>query len=1584
MSPGILDKLNDSLWPVLDAVKLGAFFDKHHIPPLVFPIALIIVVAILALFLMSGPSVAPVDECGDGLCSENETCSSCPEDCGECRDTEITVPSKKFIVLLSGAPIESSVTVSLQDASGSTLQQKSGQKAEFTFSIPTKADAVRAVVRNSANGKTRNSDFFTIDEDETILNILLSSDFFEKESEKDMGLGTGYIRVVLLESSTGVIIPGKVSIIKPTGSAYAVMDSKDVTNEVTFSLEAGTYAIMAESQGYQDYDGSKNPFSLISGTTVSKQISLNPRQQDDEGLLTICADSAVSKIEIYSLAGISLGQYDTDSSGCVEVELPTGQTGYIKAVGIEDGCVASQATIPIDSNTLNLEVTCNFISAVRAKIIGADSEILTEDATINLFYEDGERIGGNGEYDSLKTEGNFTEYVEVDSTKDFYFIVTGVEDYMDATTSNLSVKPYYNKTVTIRLDSIPSEIIFSGVYYPNIAINDEDFRAGFTKATCNGEDVTQTASYAVGFSGGNCSREGTSVVCVSPTPISGKHLLVISATVDNCIGVIQKNISVYEAGDGLFTVVPLTLTDAEAPIRIPLGITFNGSALTGDFTSNVIATYDEGEIDLGILPLGEDEGFFYVDLNSPFTGDHSLVIDLGKVVDGKYYSGTFTVAGIRSMPTRETLTIDSTVSQRFPDPGELFSVTAKLKMGSEYVEDLTNLFAEFNGESQMMFWDNSTRAYSASFDASDEEGIYAIVFKVGGRKVGEEKVYVSNEDFERSSKCEISNCASPSDVRECVKSHKDDLMHSERETINCFEDGWGLAGEVSIAHCLSELASKGDWNNNCYLDSSGAYNDKTIMSEVISRLSEDELQNYLACGDIDNDNDIDNDDLTCLANIISGKWIGDAGTEEDTCSSQLKGGFCFDIKLDSPIPGDFNRDKVIDEIDIELMEKAVLAVRSGVTPTTEVLALIDFNWDGTIGQIDLDCLKKFESLDFDDGLRGEISLSENIPAECMGVFRLQCGNKGDINNDGKIDELDYAVIALIVYGYLTPDLPIAECADVNSDGIIDEQDLVCLNSYLWGNSEDWLVCLDCDENLPEGAYSTLEVCYDGYDNNCDGLLDDEDPSCACTETTPCEMLRNIKGVYAEDLKDDDFEICRDASWDEGGYQWFKKSEFPPACTKDRGCQWFSCNGNTWKCSESQWYEFYPENTLPGEKCEDGWDNDCQGGDAPCPSEGGDDECPYVYSYDGTNYILEAVAFPLSLSPSLEIYSYSRLPSLKETNGILTVAIAQALPDTTNINTMRLFAVSHPKGSEIVPDIDGSNTVIISPQEPKSCITKYGVDCLDYVAEPEGKMYVYDLKLSPPKNPDNIYDPVYVDFEVPNGAKEAKLILKGTVTDMLVFMWWGVEETLKEKPYGILTLPILNALDSFIDRNGKVWIEYEKDGKWILAGKHYFGYAFAGDAGKISVTIPTKESNLRVRLTSPIGGFSIDYIAADFSDIEPSSVIELPMLNAVDSSGKEVYTELSKDDNKYVEILQGEWVKAFFDSNMKTNLGEELSYVFWPKGYYKFELGSEFMGTDLDLIEVIASGQELYSYMIENYVPNIEEFARIYSPVEIDF
>jgi hypothetical protein len=83
-----------------------------------------------------------------------------------------------------------------------------------------------------------------------------------------------------------------------------------------------------------------------------------------------------------------------------------------------------------------------------------------------------------------------------------------------------------------------------------------------------------------------------------------------------------------------------------------------------------------------------------------------------------------------------------------------------------------------------------------------------------------------------------------------------------------------------------------------------------------------------------------------------------------------------------------------------------------------------------------------------------------------------------------------------------------------------------------------------------------------------------------------------------------------------------------------------------------------------------------------------ESCPYVYSWNGEEHVLEAETFGTSLGKSLQRETRHVLPSLREENGEVRLRIRNERPETHYLDRVALRRVLHQPGTGIVMDTRG--------------------------------------------------------------------------------------------------------------------------------------------------------------------------------------------------------------------------------------------------------------------------------------------------------
>jgi len=1188
--------LNDKCWPILDALHLSDIFEKYRIPPIVFPLA--IIVLILALLMMMGGPAAPAPTCGDGMCSPPEDATSCEQDCKIIEEVE----GNRVTVQLDTSP-SCRITISLYSSTGEFLGRQDGQKRQFTFE-GIKASSASATLQGPYEKKQETSSISL--EDDATIDVTFDTSLCATQSA-----GMTTLRFVVKDSLTNAEINGaSVSIAETENSqpvAYRFQDYT-VNGHYDFNVPGGkTYIIYASKDGYI---ASQETVYIEQGKTTSKTMSLAPLQPSGgepgatTGDVEVCVRSASGDITtgfvtLTDSAGNMLvegdlsdpGDAETTFPGCYVFEnLPAGTMVSASMPRAPAGCapgVAEPVTGIIDSAArllfmVNLDCS-SAMGYLKIKLIDRQGNIMTENATITLWTEDAELIPGTGIANSLAAEsGGYTEEVTVPSNTPLYIWARGLPlGYLDYKSQMINVSVGQHRSVTLTLNyseqAMPSNnFTFLGVSSPDDITMSQSFLAtasdvlyGETVLTEDNSEVTAS----IGENECNVSRIGSwQFDCVAPDSV-GEYNLVITAVYGSYTESYSLPLNViYGTGIGLITIKPVFATHSEPPVKLYYDITLNGKKVKSLYGQSLELSYSDSpgaySGNASRLTLDVSNGYWYTTADVPYKGDYRLKMTISVLDAGVIYNSTYN-AGFTSDANSNKLKADVRISKQVVPIGESFKVDVSLTFGKQVASGLKIFQLYMDEVFHTFIWNENEQMYKLSLAAPAREICTTRMrFIIKDAEVVEPMtIHVLDLSKPKSATCPLDVQGSCSDIesaRKCADNYfAGTAFYKSEEIAACIASG---CPSSLLFKCPSQ--NKGDLNDDCVVNS----DDTTVMDEFMTAVNSASGRNALSgCMDMDNDGDVDDNDSECLKNLAATKWYGDVGEGgvAGSCTKQMKGGFCFDICTTSRVPGDLDCNGNILEEDVTIMMKAIEAASAGVTPHAEMLRVADFNRDGALTSVDLECQRAFMGIDFETG---DI-LQADIPDECMAIFDLRCGpSKGDLNGDGKLDEFDLLVMKLIVGGHISAPSELTTCADINNDGAITEEDLLCLEAYFSGETDRWLACLDCDKNLPLDAYNVYEICNDGYDNNCDGVTDEEEPGCSeCSELTQCELIWDDDSGTTPGIEDGLYTVCAKPSWESteapgsssGEYRLLEPSELEEHCSAD---EWK--NVNTYQCANS--------------------------------------------------------------------------------------------------------------------------------------------------------------------------------------------------------------------------------------------------------------------------------------------------------------------------------------------------------------------------------------------------------------------------------
>jgi hypothetical protein len=107
-------------------------------------------------------------------------------------------------------------------------------------------------------------------------------------------------------------------------------------------------------------------------------------------------------------------------------------------------------------------------------------------------------------------------------------------------------------------------------------------------------------------------------------------------------------------------------------------------------------------------------------------------------------------------------------------------------------------------------------------------------------------------------------------------------------------------------------------------------------------------------------------------------------------------------------------------------------------------------------------------------------------------------------------------------------------------------------------------------------------------------------------------------------------------------------------------------------------------------------------------------CPFVYSWDGTQYQFDAEPYGGAIARGLEKDDYSELGQLREQDGRYKLRMTNEVDETQMTNLTELWVVDHPAGTRVVPDIQGKLRTVSDPQNLTAASDSAGHDLLPWL------------------------------------------------------------------------------------------------------------------------------------------------------------------------------------------------------------------------------------------------------------------------------
>jgi len=322
----------------------------------------------------------------------------------------------------------------------------------------------------------------------------------------------------------------------------------------------------------------------------------------------------------------------------------------------------------------------------------------------------------------------------------------------------------------------------------------------------------------------------------------------------------------------------------------------------------------------------------------------------------------------------------------------------------------------------------------------------------------------------------------------------------------------------------------------------------------------------------------------------------------------------------------------------------------------------------------------------------------------------------------------------------------------------------------------------------------------------------------------------------------------------------------------------------------------------------------------------DYSCPFVYSWDGQEYIFDSQLLNNAPKEEAEKTDYANLKHLEPASEEYLLRLTNELEETVYINELELITVDHPIGTQIVPDSEGTIHNIQSPYSPISAKDLDGTPCLNEVNAQDEVYWTSDMDTKDFSGDEDLLDGIILRFDKPGVATTAKIVVNYKNTDLPEFIHahFGRLPEVDPVEHGKL-----RALLHFLKLrvwDGTQWVSkgsfHNNPGAWV-ARDNLISIDVSGIAGPI----------LRIKITSLTGLVLIDSVLVDYADKVIIPDPPLSVTTAVDGDGADIVSEIQDDDDDYFVMEQGDYASLTFDEPSAIPADHDRSYVVKAKGYY---------------------------------------------------
>ena len=343
-----------------------------------------------------------------------------------------------------------------------------------------------------------------------------------------------------------------------------------------------------------------------------------------------------------------------------------------------------------------------------------------------------------------------------------------------------------------------------------------------------------------------------------------------------------------------------------------------------------------------------------------------------------------------------------------------------------------------------------------------------------------------------------------------------------------------------------------------------------------------------------------------------------------------------------------------------------------------------------------------------------------------------------------------------------------------------------------------------------------------------------------------------------------------------------------------------------------------------------------------PTQPAKTSCPFIYSWDGTQFVLDAEPYGAAVTQGLERDDYSELRHLRANNGLYRLLVRNEADETQFTNLMALQVVDHEPNTQVIADGSGRYHTVRTPQAPISAQDRTGRDVHRWLEAEDRLIWEPDAVAD---TNGSIRNEITMTFRKPKDANIVKLVTNVSTGRWGAFM---IRESLLAHGRD------LNAWYQLIDNSPKdresllAWNRREELYELKVYVKEATGWEPRGiipgggpEVAQSRVVLldvsHAQGEALQIQIRPPAGFWALNYFAVDYSPDTQPRVETLRPAKAEDERGKSILSSISALDGSYYTMpVTGNRANVEFPAPAAYP-GMERAVFLHSRGYYQLHL-----------------------------------------------